>query len=396
MAENAPETKDEFTSIMIKLFQNPPDPNQRIPVWNRKGTIYGITIPLQVLCWVFVAGRLHTRLRVVREPGLDDLFVVLAALFNLAALIAFLLSLNYGMGSHLIYVIPVLQPTMIAIYVNNATNHATTVCIKISLLLQYLRMFRNGRRRIVCKVVLGLVTVWSLVFLFMAWFPCFPVTAFWTRSKGSTCYGYGYRSVGEAKASVLAFAGTNMMFDLIIFAIPLTEYFRNNLRRKEAIAMTGLFMFGAIAVLMSILRLWATFRHNKDSIQSFDFVWWYPEAIIISFLEVSFAIMCASMPIFWPTVIANWGHIFITNEVRVTSHERLDSVTQDHIELTRAASLKSVDSTKGLTRVESEGNSSPYDSGYLTQPGKNELFSTMHVEVRPQSQKSRDKQARKE
>ena len=99
------------------------------------------------------------------------------------------------------------------------------------------------------------------------------------------------------------------------------------------------------------------------------------------------------MPIFWPTVVANWGHIFITNEVRVTSHERLDSLTQDQIELTRVASLKSVDSAKGLTRVESEGNS-PYDSGYLTQPGKNQLFSTMHVEVRPQSQKSRDKQGR--
>lgn len=194
------------------------------------------------------------------------------------------------MGHHLIYVIPVLTPTMINIYINNASYHATTVCIKISLLLQYLRMFRNGVRRIVCKVVLGLVTVWSLVFLFMAWFPCFPVTAFWTRSKGSTCYGYGYSSVSEAKASVLAFAGTNMMFDLVIFAIPLTEYFRNNLRRKEVIAMTGLFAFGAMlvhrldllrywlthfysAVLMSVLRLWATFRHNKDSIQSFDFVW---------------------------------------------------------------------------------------------------------------------------
>lgn len=48
MADNAPATKDEFTSIMMMLFQNPPDPNQRIPVWNRKGTIYGITIPLQV------------------------------------------------------------------------------------------------------------------------------------------------------------------------------------------------------------------------------------------------------------------------------------------------------------------------------------------------------------
>lgn len=48
MADETPAMKDEFTSIMMMLFQNPPDPNERIPVWNRKGTIYGITIPLQV------------------------------------------------------------------------------------------------------------------------------------------------------------------------------------------------------------------------------------------------------------------------------------------------------------------------------------------------------------
>lgn len=34
--------------------------------------------------------RLHTRFRVVREPGWDDYFVVLAAVFNLISLIAFL------------------------------------------------------------------------------------------------------------------------------------------------------------------------------------------------------------------------------------------------------------------------------------------------------------------
>ena len=37
-----------------------------------------------------VGYRLHTRFRIVREPGWDDVFVVLAALFNLISLIAFL------------------------------------------------------------------------------------------------------------------------------------------------------------------------------------------------------------------------------------------------------------------------------------------------------------------
>jgi hypothetical protein len=152
------------------------------------------------------------------------------------------------MGHHIIYIINVIKPTMILMYLHNAAYHTTTACIKISLLLQYLRMFRNGARRLVSIVTLGLVIVWSLVFLFMAWFPCFPVSGFWNRSKGATCYGYGYNTINQARASVLAFAGTNMMFDMVIFAIPLTEYFRKNMRRKEFFAMTGLFTFGAVLV----------------------------------------------------------------------------------------------------------------------------------------------------
>lgn len=112
MAGQASASPDEFTSVITTLLQHPPDPNEPSPVWNRKGTIYGITIPLQVcpllnkidsspssqlqvLCWLFVATRLHTRIRVVRDPGLDDVFVVLAALFNLVSLIGFLESMLF-------------------------------------------------------------------------------------------------------------------------------------------------------------------------------------------------------------------------------------------------------------------------------------------------------------
>lgn len=57
---------------------------------------------VQVLCWIFVAFRLHTRLRVVREPGLDDLFVVLAAAFNLLSLVTFLYGKHFRLDLGLI------------------------------------------------------------------------------------------------------------------------------------------------------------------------------------------------------------------------------------------------------------------------------------------------------
>ncbi|XPS76820.1 hypothetical protein M3J09_008865 [Ascochyta lentis] len=155
-----------------------------------------------------------------------------------------------------------------------------------------------------------------------------------------------------------------MFFDIVIFMVPLTEYFRPGLRRKQVLAMTGLFIMGSLVVLMAILRLWSTFKHSQDAIKSFDFTWWYPEVLIISCLEVDFAIMCASMPIFWPTVVANFNAIFVTKEVHITHQDRV----QD-FEMGRPTSLKSTASQEGLTKLPSGGQKSYYYNDFDTDTG---------------------------
>ena len=132
------------------------------------------------------------------------------------------------------------------LYITNAGYQTTAFLIKVSLLCQYLRFFTEGIRRQLCIILLGILTLWGIAFSFMAWVPCFPVYGFWNRLSNPppTCYGFGYRTISESKSFVLAFAATNMSFDIAIFLIPLSEYFRPGLRRKELLAMTGLFSMG--------------------------------------------------------------------------------------------------------------------------------------------------------
>ncbi len=249
------------------------------------------------------------------------------------------------------------------LYVTNAAYHTTTALIKVSLLLQYLRLFQRGTLRYLTIVLLFVVVCWGLAFAFLAWFPCLPVSGFWHRVDSSKCYGFGYRTMEEAKMTLLIFAGTNMFLDIVIFMIPLTEYFRPGLTRKQVLAMTGLFAMGLIVVLMAILRLWSTFKQRGDAIRSYDFTWWYPEVLIISCLEVDFAIMCASMPIFWPTVVANWSAIFVTKEVHITHQNRSD------FEMYRPTSLKSTTSQDGLTKVVSGEQKSYYYNDFEADVG---------------------------
>jgi hypothetical protein len=130
----------------------------------------------------------------------------------------------------------------------NGAYTTASVCIKLSLLFQYLRLFRDGYRRKVTFVLLALVMLWGGVFIFMAWFPCFPVSSFWNRTMmpPAKCYGFGYDTVKEAKTTLFAFAGSNTSLDVVILLVPLTEYFRPGLKRKQIYAMTGLFALGSM------------------------------------------------------------------------------------------------------------------------------------------------------
>jgi hypothetical protein len=141
---------------------------------------------------------------------------------------------------------------------------------------------------------------------------------------------------------------------------------------------------------MAILRLWSVFKHSQSAASSFDFTWWYPEVLIISCLEVDFAIMCASMPIFWPTVVANWSHIFVTKEVRISHHERLDSGTTENWELRRVGSVRSRDSIEWLKRVATgEGEDEAQYKGFDAETGRDTRMGVMQVEVQPYKQEIR-------
>ena len=102
---------------------------------------------------------------------------------------------------------------------------------------------------------------------------------------------------------------------------------------------------------MSILRLWMALRHKNDP-AALDFTWWYPGVMIFASLEVDFAIICASIPIFWPVIVDSLPQIFVTQEVRVTHHKRLPDSGNMEYELGIVKSHG--DSQENLTKIEEQ------------------------------------------
>jgi multisubunit Na+/H+ antiporter MnhF subunit len=93
-----------WNELLVLMIQNAPPADEPLPLANRKETLFGVTIPFLVVSWMAVIFRLWVRLRVVREPGWDDVFVLASALCNTAATVFVCLAVKYGLGHHMLYI----------------------------------------------------------------------------------------------------------------------------------------------------------------------------------------------------------------------------------------------------------------------------------------------------
>jgi hypothetical protein len=137
---------------------------------------------------------------------------------------------------------------------------------------------------------------------------------------------------------------------------------------------------------MAVLRLWSGLKYN-NTVTQYDFTWWLPEVLIFSCLEVDFAIMCASVPIFWPTVMAAWTEIFVTQEVTVI-HDRRSRFLEyrpTFLELERSKSLNNKDSTERLKKSTSL-EERPWFATFDPETGKGPGSGFTQVEVQPNLQ----------
>lgn len=120
----------------------------------------------------------------------------------------------------------------------------STAFVKLALLFQYLRIFKEGRMRAVTISVMIITAIWGAAYTFMAIVPCFPIQKYWTLTLPGKCYGFGSLNPPVFYAMYASSAGINMTLDLIVLAIPIPVYFAKNTPFKSKLGLTALFCMG--------------------------------------------------------------------------------------------------------------------------------------------------------
>ncbi len=129
-------------------------------------------------------------------------------------------------------------------YVANASFIGAVTFIKLSLLFQYLRIYERGSPiHRFCVWLIVVISVWGIVFSFMAWVPCFPVHGYWDQTADSRCYGFGE---SMSRLTFIVHTSLNMLFDLLVLAIPVPLYFDKHAPFKQRLGMLFLLLLGCL------------------------------------------------------------------------------------------------------------------------------------------------------
>lgn len=98
------------------------------------------------------------------------------------------LTVRYGMGSHYDTLSENDKINSLRWFWASVWIYYLALCFtKLSILVQYLRIFPNKGFRVACYILMGIVSAYSIATFFTSIFVCIPIESFWDRSLKGRC-----------------------------------------------------------------------------------------------------------------------------------------------------------------------------------------------------------------
>ncbi|KZM24640.1 uncharacterized protein EKO05_0008579 [Ascochyta rabiei] len=255
-----------------------------------------VVIAFTVMSFVSVCLRLFVRVRYQRT-GWEDWTIVLSTIASIGIAVCQVLQVGAGSGKHAVLV-PYpegLSNIMKYLFYSIIAYNISLTITKISILLQYHRIFTIHKMRIPVYAALAMTSVWGLTLLFTSIFSCIPVEAFWEVTEQGNAKCVDIMALWYTNASV------NIVTDILVAAIPIPGIWGLHIPKRQKIALLGILTIGWFICIVSVLRLWnvSVLGQHRDDITYYSAPTAYWSAI-----EANLAIVCASLPALKPLVVS--------------------------------------------------------------------------------------------
>ncbi|KAF2277553.1 uncharacterized protein EI97DRAFT_457554 [Westerdykella ornata] len=289
------------------LPQLPPEMIAALAKEDQSPQIIGVVAAFTAIAFVCVVLRFFVRITMVRIVGMEDYFMAISMLSSIFTSVCLIQGARLGNGRHMINV-PMTNGKRIFLYLffGILTYHISLTATKLSILLQYRRIFTLKNSRIVIYIAMGICTACGLTAIVSAIFTCVPVDAYWnfTKRPFSKCV--------NQDAMYHANAGINMFTDLLVAVLPIRNLWTLRIPLRQKIAVVILLTLGWFVVIISVLRLVFLVKvaqHPEDT------TWYGGPVALWSALEINLAIVCATTPALKPLIVKvlpNFGTRFGT------------------------------------------------------------------------------------
>ncbi|KAK1755418.1 hypothetical protein QBC47DRAFT_360341 [Echria macrotheca] len=255
---------------------------------NQDGLIITAVV-MTVIASTFVLMRSASRFVVIRNPGLDDYFMLAAMTLTICYVIMlFVLRHNHvGFPSSTLSAdnLSAFIKTTLAIQVLYYTN---VFCIKTSILLTYLRFAVTRTFRLLCLGTIFLHAIFFFICFVVTLAQCRPLYKMWTPFADGKCI--------NTTAFFYSTSAFNIITDIWILCLPFRTLRKIQRPRRERVALYLIFSVGAFAATASIVRLHTIYIYTLSDDPSRDGI----QVNLWSMIELTVAISCASVPALKP------------------------------------------------------------------------------------------------
>ncbi|KUJ16489.1 uncharacterized protein LY89DRAFT_84513 [Mollisia scopiformis] len=259
---------------------------------NKGPHVLGIVIAFPILAAFCLSLRLYTRFKIIHNAALEDYCSVVGLIFSIATSVCMGYQVKNGMGRHMQTLTPQDGVNSVKfLFASILTYNISLLFIKLSILLQYLRICISPRVRLFCHLTLILIISYGIETFFTGLLTCLPVSYFWDKTiPGGKC-------VNEP-ALWFANAGINIFQDLCLLVLPFFILRELILGKRQKAGLMLVLSLGAFACIASICRLHALYEVSVSK----DMTWDNPGTAIWSSIELNTAIICTSISVLKPLV----------------------------------------------------------------------------------------------
>ncbi|RDL31465.1 uncharacterized protein BP5553_09674 [Venustampulla echinocandica] len=253
-----------------------------------------------------------TALQIIRKRGPEDYLAILAwALY--VAYVAIAIMCGYPVGRHQWDVkFKDMKHWMYHIHIGTMIYGAICFIIKLSILLQYIRIFSSKQRGLffwTCNALIFLNFTFYTVCLFLEIFSCRPIAKAWNPLIIGTCLDYPTLNTISA-----AFSSAS---DFAIFLLPQPLIWKFQMSFKKRLGVSFIFLVALLACISAIMRLYYSVKLADN-----DDVTWYVSlmgSFVFPELGLGIVVICLpTIPELFKTVTA--GSIFSRVGTTASSH----------------------------------------------------------------------------